>query len=434
MRQIFFLLSLLAIFSLVEQKTYSQSASDLNDDWQVNATKSGLTKEDINILKKNRILISNRWYKQVFSAYLSGRNPLFITSDSLLNAYHVLYEESILRLESSMAEQLPEILQTILNNLKDIDKDMRGNPELVSASKKRAKLVAGIGLRLIDHSFRLEEAELDTILEEECKKIVEAQIVDKPDWLGQADSSFLSLDYSRYKPRGFYTRTEKLQRHFRAVSWLQSIPFRIESDEELLAILMLGNTVSQRRKEHQQYQKFFGAYRSFIGKEDDWDLMTAARHAQLMPRDFSRNPLQLDRKHLRERWTRQYDDRPKINDQISLPPIDPNEVYGLNFRIISAYRTPSAILFQQTTDSRRFYDPWRSYPNGLEVCIALGSEYARKTLVDSHKAKLLQTIDTHTTCFSGNGIYFSYLNALKALLDEPETDAPDFMWNDAWQA
>jgi hypothetical protein len=69
----------------------------------------------------------------------------------------------------------------------------------------------------------------------------------------------------------------------------------------------------------------------------------------------------------------------------------------------------------------------------LEVCIALDSEYARKTIVDSHKAKLLQTIDTHITFFRGNGIYFSYLNALKALIDEPETDAPDFMWNDAWQ-
>lgn len=33
MRQIFILIGLLATFSLVEQKTYSQSASDLNEDW-----------------------------------------------------------------------------------------------------------------------------------------------------------------------------------------------------------------------------------------------------------------------------------------------------------------------------------------------------------------------------------------------------------------
>jgi len=384
-------------------------------------------------LKKNGILISNECYKQIFSVYLSGGNPLFITSDSLLNAYHVLYEESIFRLESSMAEQLPKILHAMLNNLTDIDKNMRGNPELVSASKKKAKLVVGIALRLIDPSFRFEDAELNKILQEECQKIKMAQIVEKPVWLGAPDPSFLSLDYSRYKPRGFYTQNEKLQRYFRAVSWLQSIPFRVNKNEELLAILMLGNTVGHRRKRNEECRKFYDIYESFIGKKDDWDLMVAAHEASFIPRAFSKDTLQLTRKHLHERADRQFEDRPKISDQISLPPEDPNDVYELNFRIISAYRTPSAILFQQTTDRRQFFHPFRSYPNGLEVCIAIGSQFAKETLEDPHKAKLLQAIDSYQSCFSGDSLYYDYLHALKALLDDAEPDAPDFMRNDAWQ-
>ena len=69
-------------------------------DWRAAAREHGLTDEDIARLERDGILVTNETYKQVFSAYLSGDLPLFITSDSLLNAYHVLYEESIRQLET----------------------------------------------------------------------------------------------------------------------------------------------------------------------------------------------------------------------------------------------------------------------------------------------------------------------------------------------
>ena len=75
----------------------------------MSAEKSGLSDKDISSLEKNRILITNEAYKQIFSAYLSGDKPLFITSDSLINAYHVLYEESILRTAQAASEIIPRL-------------------------------------------------------------------------------------------------------------------------------------------------------------------------------------------------------------------------------------------------------------------------------------------------------------------------------------
>jgi hypothetical protein len=60
-----------------------------------------------------------------------------------------------------------------------------------------------------------------------------AQGAEKPAWLGPPDAGFSQIDYTRFKPRGFYTQSETLQRYFRAVAWLQAIPFRVEKDEEL---------------------------------------------------------------------------------------------------------------------------------------------------------------------------------------------------------
>ena len=407
--------------------------------WKERARAGGLSEEDISALEKNRILITNDAYKQIFSAYICDRDHFFIpfiTSDSLLNAYHVLYEESIFRLESAMASKLPLILRLILKNLDGADAELTGRPELVAAAKKRAKLVTGIALKLIDDSFQFGNDELDGILKQETERIVKAEGIGFPEWLGERDESFSALDYTRYMPRGFYTRSEKLSRYFRAVSWLQSIPFRVNNDDELVSILMLGDCVKLGKignnPDQEELISFFRAYSAFLGVIDDWDLTTAKMFVQYGSRKEIKNgDLSSIREKLAEK-AKGLGEASLINDKIRLVDNDSTNASELNFRILSAYRTPSAILFQRTTDSRKFNRP---YPDGLEVAFALGSDFARDHLKDAKKEELLETIHSHEPFFNeGNSLYFQYLNALKALVDEPEPDAPDFMKNQAWKA
>jgi hypothetical protein len=407
------------------------------EDWCETAGKSGLSGQDIERLREHRILVTNETYEQVFSAYLSSGKPLFITSDSLLNVYHVLHEESVRRIETRNAAKLPEILRFILNNLASADGNVTGRPALLAAAKRRAQVVVGTALRLLDDNFAFADKNLNSILAAEVSKVIEAKVVEKPDWLGRPDPGFLAIDYGRYKPRGFYTSLPLLERYFRSVAWLQSIPFRTSEDEELLAILMLGNCVSHSRfddwRKYKEYETFFTAYRMFIGEGDDWDLMKASDEAEYRIRmDIARWRLEQTRKRAGSS-AQALGAGPAINDQKRLPPADPNQVAEPNFRIISAYRTPSAVLFQRTTDLRRFKRPLRFFPDGLEVCVALGSPLARDLLKYKNKDKLLATIDKTKPVFRGESLYFSYLNALGALLDEPEPGAPGFMRGNAWQ-
>jgi hypothetical protein len=257
-----------------------------------------------------------------------------------------------------------------------------------------------------------------------------------PPWLAKRDRTFLGLDYSRYKPRGFYIRSERLERYFRAVAWLQSIPFRVSKDEELVSIMMLGSCVPGNRlgrsvSPSREYREFFRAYLMFIGSGDDWDLMTAAYEAGKVPGyDLNGDALGKLKAELVKKATRD-GEGPQINDQLRFAPTDPNAEAEANFRIISAYRTPDGILFHRTTDLRRFD---RALPDGLEVCTALGSAFAREKLTYGDKAKLLKTIDEAKSVFSGDSLYFAYLECLAALLDEPEKDAPSFMKSAAWEA
>jgi hypothetical protein len=251
-----------------------------------------------------------------------------------------------------------------------------------------------------------------------------------PAWMGPSSLDLITIDYSRYKVRGFYTRTELLQRYFRAVAWLQSIPFRVSHDHELLSILMLGGCITKDRFGDDQakcsdYQGFFGIYKEFIGCGDDWDLITAAEEVS--------GGLAFDLDAMREHLIARAlaEGGPQINDQIRFAPDDPNAVAEANFRIVSAYRIPDSVLFQRTTDKRKFE---RLYPTGLEICVALGSAFAPTRIVEPEKAKLLETIEECKSLFSGSSLYFDYLNMVAALLEPPEPNAPSFMSRAAWQA
>jgi len=118
---------------------------------------------------------------------------------------------------------------------------------------------------------------------------------------------------------------------------------------------------------------------------------------------------------------------------VRFPPADPRvPASEPNFRILSAYRTPDAVLFFRTTDLRDF--PTRGLPSGLEVAAALGSAYARVRVPGPQRDKVLRILDETLPLFRGHSLYYDYLDCLRCLLDEPEPDAPAFLKGEPWQA
>jgi hypothetical protein len=115
----------------------------------------------------------------------------------------------------------------------------------------------------------------------------------------------------------------------------------------------------------------------------------------------------------------------QINDQIAY------ERGGPSFRILSAYRLPDAVLFQRTTDINTFRRP---LPTGLDLCIALGSEHAARSLDDPERDQVVKTVEQSKGLFSGSSLYCDYLRCLARLFDAPAAGAPAFMTSKPWQA
>jgi len=408
-------------------------------DWKEAARKQRLDAKQIKQLAKDKILVTNEAFKQVFTPYLGSSVPLFITSDSLLNGFHVLYEESIVRLEQANARKLGGILKFIWGSLQTADKPFKGKPQLVAAAKTRAKIVVATAMRLLGEEPAQLDAPLAALVKEEVKRIEAAQGQQKPKWLGPPDPGFMALDYTRYRPRGFYTKTPALQRYFRAVSWLQSIPFRISNDEELVSIVMMGNGIADSSDDdkadssdddkREKLAEFLKVFHAFVGPSDDMSLLslTHTHHSGIFLEE-----VQGGLPELRKEVSQATNDgeAPEINDQLALPPGNPTQAAELCFRVLPAYRTPDAVLFQRTTDLRKFR---RDFPTGLEVCAVLGSSYARSRLAGQQQGKLLVEIDRCKPLLVGTSLYAEYLTCLEALTAKPEPDAPPFMSGEAWQ-
>lgn len=395
-------------------------------DWKEVAKEAKLEPALIERLERDRLAIAGPNYTQVFIPYVASSFPFFdsalpffVTSDSLLAAYHGLLEESVLRLERVHAARLPDALRFLWGGL-------AGEPASSPAwrtAEVRARLVVGTALRLLGGGTPGVSAETKALLDEQVARIEAGTGTGKPTWLGPADDGFLTLDYGRFRPRGFYDRTDGLRRYFRAVSWLQSVPFRIEREDELRAFLRIATALESDSDQTARAaaQKALEAYDDLLGPGDDVSLVTLLRGRLTRQAwgdlDNRWSDLALTRRELfalgKERG----------GTQIQGSAATPGEPRQPSLRILSAARTPDAVLFQRILDAE-------GQPSGLAVAAALGSRWAREILAGDAKTK--QALDASTTFAAGKSLYAETLRCVSAVLAEPEPGAPDFMRGEAW--
>lgn len=392
--------------------------------WQEVAKAIQLEPTDINTLASNKVLITQETYKQVFTPYIGSFLPVFITSDSVLNGFHVLFEESVLRMEKAQRSKLLGMLRYLWANLTTTNMEIRGDAKLISAAKQRNQIIIGTAVRLLNDEPAKLNAETAKLVAAEVEKITAATVVEKPTWLGPPDEGFAALDYSRYRPRGFYTKSPTLEQYFRATSWLQSIPFRVSRDEELAAVALLRQFLhggEGGQAEAHARRAYLQTLTAMVGVSDDRHLGGLSGR--------SMHPFTLDQETLtdfrKELKTDAESDRETglINDLLAT---SDNEQ---NLRILPSFRTPDAVMFQRTTGPRLA----RQFPDGLEICVALGSARAASLLPATGRLALLKEIEGCRPLFRPASLYQEYLHAVAALLEPPPADAPAFLAHESWQ-
>ncbi len=179
--------------------------------------------------------------------------PIFITSDSLLHAYHVLFDGILLEIEAEkFYNDIWYISKELLNDSVRSYKNSTG--DIREASRRNAAYFA-VGLNLLEpKEDQLCEEEMECnyfmtglyfqkedmrnysftvpdFIRDDVKK--ELELIDKHQGFNESPLFVYKEDYSQYDPRGHYTRSEKLKNYFKTLMWYGRMPMLIKGTDEV---------------------------------------------------------------------------------------------------------------------------------------------------------------------------------------------------------
>ncbi|MCA9544201.1 MAG: DUF3160 domain-containing protein, partial [Myxococcales bacterium] len=177
------------------------------------AQRAALARQGFVVAPQNKRYSMGSAYHWIYTQDL----PVFVSVDSTLHAWHRSFDEILSRLESEVfATLIYEVAWDAREQLKTWA-GAKPSPAALLALKD-AELYLTVALNLVRGGTVVsglgQDAEVKAIL----KKIEALELEQGP--ATALYGGHRAVDYSQFKPRGHYTKSELLQQYFRAMMWL----------------------------------------------------------------------------------------------------------------------------------------------------------------------------------------------------------------------
>ena len=251
--------------------------------------------------------------------------------------------------------------------------------------------------------------------------------------------------YSLFRPRGHYTRNDSLGRYFRAMMWLQHVPFGTDKPEQLRNALILADVIGKNAELRKTYDRLFEPMTFLFGKPDNLTILQVYDEMQKIGLPLekilkNKKAMAAIRKSLDAMGENQTRIRPKFE-----------RTSRVKINLMPQRYTPDGEVLNEMVDA--LGDPsQRPVPSGLDVFAAMSAGIAEQVLTGELRVQdawpeylpmlkkmkaRMQEIDWQET------ISNRWLSALQTLqdttyyhrfdiYDENENQLPDFMRTDQW--
>ncbi|KAG7375865.1 hypothetical protein PHYPSEUDO_014969, partial [Phytophthora pseudosyringae] len=186
-----------------------------------------LTPEEKTKLETNGVVAVQRMQAQSFAEIYyrlyTDDLPVYVTTDSILHAWHRSFDAFLVELETTrLAPMLDKVLSTTLVQCQKMLSATSRAGSSVSKALGDVNDYLTIGLSLLQGELQQKSSTLRTL----WAAIREEQTTDLVVFSAQR-----TVDFSLFKPRGHYTKSEELKRYFRTMVWLGTTDFRIAGGE-----------------------------------------------------------------------------------------------------------------------------------------------------------------------------------------------------------
>jgi hypothetical protein len=349
--------------------------------------------------------------------------PPFITTDAMLHAYHRVYVDSLKALEERQARHLAKWLSEVYSQTKGLATDT----DLLTAEEgKRLIGIVAVARSVMDDRWKGEAASLPTWTSQELRRLREGGGRRYcPAWDRQ-------VEYSSFRPRGFYTKSDLLRRYFIARMWLSRYPLRAESDVERRIAAVLAELAPGTC-----HEDLMDAPRALLGQAEDPDLSDLRRAMeQVCERKLTTGEsIRPDLPRVFDVLAAAFKPRIRVGDaegELS----EPRRLFGV-YILSNTYVVGSEVL---TVVTRPPVLCMR-LPTGLDVMAALGSDLAARLAVSETEVRmrglLEEALKEARTIVQkddrSSEVTHLTLRAVQALLDPPRTEAhPPFVRTDAY--
>jgi hypothetical protein len=411
-----------------------------------------LSPQQVERMAQDGFVVTPGIEKEFFTVYEKARYanvPIFITSDSLLHSYHLLFDKVLRTAERQHFIPLLRDLNAALLSTADAQYQALKSTSWEESARRTVAFV-GVASRLLDPSVQV-PAYANDLVEAEMTLVEAAGGIQPSPLFPFYD---FGEDYTQYIPRGHYTLSDDLKAYFKSMMWYGRMTFRLKTldpeagrSETRMALLLVQALRTSQVDGHPALESWADLYSPtvfFVGRSDD---LTVLQYMEVMDHVYGpgaglktvTEDAKLD---------------PFIDQAYQLPPPkilgmvisaqDEEETVTKGMRFMGQRFVPDAYIFRQliyrnvsTPDHRR------GLPKGLDLLAAIGSERAYTHLdqmgetqyerYPQQMEKVRKWLSSLSVDEWTETLYNGWLYSFYPLLDVPGQGYPVFMQSQAWQ-
>ncbi len=368
-------------------------------------------------------------HQQLFHVYEQNdysNMPNFVTTDLFLQLYHHYFDCLLREVEQKrLFKQLNlfcQETQIALNKLVVVGEGERKAKVDESAVNPKAWL--STYFTVANALLNGKEPVGDPIALHEYQQVMKSED-DLSEYLGYENAMFA---YSLFRPRGHYTRNDTLQRYFRTMMWLQTVPFQTDRTQDMKRAALLAQTIGNNPELKKLYLGLTEPMTWLMGKPDDvsilqvWELQQAIAFSGTSGKSGSFEVLCKKIDEIAEKQTRI---RPKFQHTSR------NKV-----RLMPQRYQPDAEVLQEMVDYES-EESLRPVPQGLDILAAMGVPAAERLLIEEGQkwqgfAPMLKKMKGRMDSINWQEtVSNQWLSTLKSATETSE-QAPYFMLTPEW--